>query len=198
MRRFLPLLLVCVFNWPVKPYAQPNAVYYAGLNPVSPFTCIRSEFSSGSLPLLSNLESGASVFIGKIWNRNYNVETRLSYGSPASGKRIFIVQSGLNYCFNNKNAINGWYAGLFLKLQSLNDRESDSAQSSAIIYWTAGKRFTLKRFFADVRINQHIFGLKWTDEPGSKVHTGFHPSIYKWDSPYVPFVGIGIGYVLAR
>ena len=196
MLRMLTLLLLFLISGALRSRAQPDAVYYAGLNPIAPFTGIRTEFCSGYLPLVSNLETGVSAFIGKIWNRNYNVETRISYGSPASGKTLFLVQSGLNYCFNNKAPLNGWYAGLFLKIQSLHETEPSATQSSAIVYWAAGKRFVFNRFFADVRINQQFFSIKWTDDPGSKAEVGFHPSIYEWESPYMPFAGIGIGYVI--
>ena len=94
--------------------------------------------------------------------------------------------------------MNGLYAGLFIKLSSLNDMKEHSEQSSVILYWNAGRRFMLGRYFVDVRINQHILSLKWSDNPGSKPSMGFHPSIYKWSSPYVPFVGVGIGYVINK
>jgi hypothetical protein len=197
----MKLMIVCIFIYPVLSYSQvdPNAsVYYAGINPIAPFTCIRSEFSAGYLPVLSNLETGIALFIGKIWNRNYNVETRVSYGSPFPSARLFLVQSGFNYCFNNKSPMNGAYAGLFVRLNSLNYTGQNLEQSSIILSWTAGRRFVAKRYFADIRISQQIMSVKWTDEPGGKPAMGFHPSIYKWKSPYVPFVGIGAGYILNR
>lgn len=193
------LIIFCTFILPVLSFSQVNVhspVYYAGINPIAPFTGIRSEFSSRSLPAVSNLETGISLFIGKAWNRNYNVETRVSYGSPFTSNRLLMVQSGFNYCFNNRSPINGLYAGLFVKLSSLRDIEQETERSSAILYWTAGRRFTVKRYFADVRINQQILSLKWTNEPGGNAAMGFHSSIYKWNSPYVPFIGIGTGYIL--
>jgi hypothetical protein len=195
------LVIFCWLLFPAMAFSQAEpfaSVYYAGINPVAPFTGMRSQFSSGYLPAFSNLETGASVFIGKIWNRQYNVETRLSYGSPLKSYRQFLVQSGLSYCFNKKSPVNGAYAGLFVKLNSLRDVNEDLEQSSVILHWSAGRRFTFRRYFADVRVSQHIMAVKWTNEPGSKAAMGFHPSIYKWSSPYVPFVGIGIGYILGQ
>lgn len=195
------LIIFCALLYPALSYSQVDpyaSVYYAGINPVAPFTGIRSEFASGYLPALSNLETGLSLFVGKVWNRNYNVETRVSYGSPYSSSRLFLVQSGFNYCFNSKRPMNGAYAGLFVKLNSFNDKKENLELSSVILNWTAGKRFAFNRYFADVRIGQQIMSVKWTNAPRDKAVMGFHPSIYKWSSPYVPFVGVGIGYILNR
>lgn len=182
--------------------APLRSVYYAGVNPVAPFTSIRSDFASGALPAFSNLETGASLFIGKLWNRRYNVETRLSYGSPFRHARQFMVQSGMHYCFSKpspgRSLLHGAYAGLFVKLQSLRLTGTSPEQSSLALYWSAGKRFVRHRWFADVRVNQHILGIKWTNEPHSKAAFGFHASRYNWSSPYVPFAGAGIGYIISR
>jgi len=190
------LLLLCFAS--LRGYAQ-NDVYYAGINPVAPFTTIRSHFAGGTLPAAGNLESGISVFIGKIWNRNYNVETRVSYGSPFVHTRQFLVQSGMMYCFNQEQAslLNSYYAGLFVKLQEMSYRTDKNEKGAAILYWSAGKRFVFGRCFADVRISQYIAGLKWSDE-AAKAANGFHSPGYNWKSPYVPFAGIGLGYIISR
>jgi hypothetical protein len=197
------LLLTLLLPWTGNAQdANARPLYYAGFNPIAPLAGIRPGFASGTLPAASNLETGASVFIGKIWNRHYNVETRVSYGSPSAQMRQFLVQSGLNYCFNRKyperSLLNSAYAGLFVKLQTLRSTAVNSENTSVILYWSAGKRFVHKRFFADVRINQHIVGIKWTEEKDSEPVIGFHPSIYNWKSPYMPFAGIGLGYIISR
>ncbi|HJU45809.1 MAG TPA: hypothetical protein VJ647_03450, partial [Chitinophagaceae bacterium] len=60
---------------------------------------------------------------------------------------------------------------------------------------SAGNRFFWKRCFLDLRLNQHIYALSWTTQDGGKAMMGFHPSIYKWKSPYIPYVGINLGYM---
>jgi hypothetical protein len=201
----LKLLLLMAAIMPLITNAQDansRSLYYAGFNPIAPFAGIRPGFASGTLPAAANLESGVSLFIGKIWNAHYNVETRFSYGAPNRSARQFVVQSGMNYCFNNKyrhqSLMKGTYAGLFIKLQALRNAENGPEKSAMILYWSIGRRFVHKRYFADVRISQHILGVKWSDEKNSKAYMGFHPSIYDWKTPYMPFVGVGIGYILSR
>ncbi|MGZ5134976.1 MAG: hypothetical protein ACXWCG_07495, partial [Flavitalea sp.] len=81
----------------LMPDSTTENIYYVGVNPIAPFTSIRSEATSQYLPFLSNLETGVSLFVGKIWNKNYNVETRLSFGSPNSSYNLLQVHSGFNY-----------------------------------------------------------------------------------------------------
>src|SRR5581483_6697489 len=77
-----------------------KVVYYIGINPIAPCTDIRNEFSSLYLPIIANHEAGAAISVGQILNRNYNFETRVSFGSPRSSYTLLQIQSGLNYCFN--------------------------------------------------------------------------------------------------
>lgn len=198
-------LIVLLAIAPLAVCGQPEMlqpVYYAGFNPVAPFTGIRTNFTSGTLPAAGNLESGVSLFIGKIWNRNYNLETRVSYGSPFKYTRQFVVQSGIMYCFNNKHndrsLMSGTYAGMFVKLQEFMNTKDDSEKKNAVLYWSAGRRFVFKRCFADVRISQQLLSLKWTNEKNSKGVMGFHNSPYNWKSPYIPLAGIGLGYILNK
>lgn len=188
--------------FPAVPVAQTllvndtagNDIYYVGINPIAPFTSIRGEVTSLYLPALSNLETGVAVFAGKIWNRNYNVETRLSFGSPEKGYQLLQVQSGLLYCFRKSGRNNYFYTGMFINLRSLHKITNDVNYTSAIAYISAGKRFVWNRYFIDVRLNQNICALSWTSLPEIAATAGFHPSIYKWKSAYVPSAGVGIGY----
>lgn len=169
--------------------------YYIGLNPVAPFTAIRSDFTSLYLPLVADLEAGPAIFIGKIFNRNYNLETRVSYGSPRHSYRLFQVQSGLNYCFTTSKKHWHPYAGLFINVYSLNNIDTDVNNASLITQMSAGNRFFWKRCFIDLRLNQHIYALSWTTQDGGKAMSGFHESIYKWKSAYIPYIGINLGYM---
>jgi hypothetical protein len=169
-------------------------IYYLGINPIAPFTCIRSEATSQYLPYLSNQETGVALFVGKIWNKNYNVETRLSFGSPNSSYNLFQVHSGFNYLLNTKKNFRP-YAGLFLKLYSLHEMDTKTDYVSAIGYICIGNRFIWNRYFLDLRLNQNIYAVSWSNLPDTKATSGFHPSIYKWESSYIPYAGINIGYM---
>ena len=168
--------------------------YYVGINPIAPFTGIRSEGTSQYLPFLGTQETGISAFVGKIWNKNYNVETRLSFGSPNSSYNLFQVHSGLNYLFNSKRNLNA-YAGVFFKLYSLHQMDTEIDFVSAIGYICIGNRFKWGRYFLDIRLNQNVYALSWSNLPDSKAFSGFHPSIYKWKSGYIPYAGINVGYM---
>lgn len=197
-------LILAGIALPFAGYPQTNLlvtdpeepVYYLGINPLAPFAGIRGAFTRGYLPALSNCEAGASVFVGKIWNRNYNVETRLSFGNLRNSSTLFLVQSGFNYRFLGTNENWQPYAGLFLKIYSLHDISSKHDYASIINYACAGNRFIRKRFFADIRINQNLLALSWSTDPDIKTHMGFHRSLYKWKSAYVPFAGLGVGLFL--
>ena len=169
-------------------------VYYAGVNIVAPFTMIRSSFTTCYLPAASNLESGLALFIGKIWNKNYNVETRVSYGSPKKDYSQFIVQSGGMYCFNSKKQAINIYSGIFFKFEELRIQSTDNSYLSAVGYFTIGNRFRFNRVFIDIRLNENITGITWANVPGHETKFGFHESIYAWKSPYVPFGVINVGY----
>ena len=168
--------------------------YYVGINPIAPFTSIRGEATSQYLPFLSNQETGFSVFVGKIWNRNYNVETRLSFGSPNSSYNLLQVHSGFNYLLSTKSTLHP-YGGVFAKLYSLHEMDTKTDYVSAIGYICIGNRFYWKRYFLDLRLNQNIYAISWSNLPDTKASSGFHPSIYKWRSPYIPYAGINITYV---
>ncbi|MBS1564035.1 MAG: hypothetical protein JST39_06585 [Bacteroidetes bacterium] len=172
-----------------------DEVYYIGINPVAPFTSIHTEMTSRSLPIVSNLETGFAAFGGKIWNRHYNLETRFAYGSPAKGYRLMLVQSSFHYCFNSSKPFVRPYAGMFAKLYSLVSNDSNTEQSSVMGGVSAGCRLIIKRFFADARVSENVAAISWSSLPHSPAGAGFPPSIYKWDSPYIPYAAIGIGYL---
>src|SRR5688572_17531490 len=109
-------------------------IYYVGINLVAPFTMIRSSFTTGYLPAASNLESGLALFVGKIWNKVYNVETRVSYGLPKKDYGQFVVQSGGMYCFKSKKKALNLYSGIFLKFEALTDQLTDDQYLSAVSY----------------------------------------------------------------
>jgi len=170
-------------------------IYYIGINPVAPFTSIRSETTSLYLPALSGRETGISAFVGKIWNRKYNVETRLSFGSPLKSYNLLLVQSGFMYRFNSGKQHIWPYLGAFINIYSLHNLDTKSDKVSAITYLCIGNRFIRNKYFLDLRLNQNIYALSWTDQHGSKARHGFHPSIYKWKSNYIPYAVINIGYM---
>src|SRR6476619_3575069 len=94
---YLPFMVLAQEYWILD---SSSDIYYAGINPLALLTSIRGNVTSSYLPYLAGEEAGLSVFVGKFWNSHYNVETRLSLGSPASTWFQAKVQSGFNYCFN--------------------------------------------------------------------------------------------------
>lgn len=169
--------------------------YYIGTNPVAPFTGIRSKFTSLYLPALSNLETGLSFFGGKLWNKHFNVETRFSFGSPRKSFNLLQVQSGFNYCFTGKQ-YHQFYIGLFGNLFALHNLDTKVDQMSITGYVCTGRRFFVHRYFIDVRISQNLAAVSWKSLPGAQPELGFHPSPYKWVSPYIPYAAVNLGYML--
>lgn len=169
-------------------------IYYLGVNPVAPFTSIRTDLTTLFLPYISQQETGIALFVGKIWNKNYNVETRLSYGSPVTDVNLFQVHSGFNYLFVAQKA-SQLYVGAFIKIYSMHHTVTKSDEVNGIGYLAIGKRFMWRRLFIDVRVNENVYSIRWSNRPGSKAQSGFHESIYKWKSPYIPYASVGIGYL---
>lgn len=201
MKRIILILTICCCL-PGVGMAQTEQepeeeTYYIGINPVAPFTGIRSEFTSLYLPIIANQEAGTSVFVGKIMNRHYNLETRASYGSPLHAYMLLQVQSGLSYCFTTNKKQWHPYAGLFVNIYSLENKETapDVDYASLRMLMAVGNRFIWKRYFLDLRLNEYLSALSWTNEDGGKAMWGFHKSLYKWHSPYVPYIAVNIGYM---
>lgn len=205
MRRTLSVRNLLWGAWMFLPFAAMSQlwqeadkagdeIYYAGINPIAPFTGIRGEISSLYLPVVSHLETGLAVFAGKTWGGRYNVETRVSYGSPRPLYNLFQVQSGINYCFNPGKRNWHPYAGAFIRLYSLHHRGERADDASIITQLCAGNRFIWKHYFLDIRLSQNIYAISWTSTPGAKAWSGFQPSLYKWDSPYMPYMAISLAY----
>ena len=87
------------------------------------------------------------------------------------------------------------YAGVFAKLYSLHEMDTKIDYVSAVGYICIGNRFKWRGYFLDLRLNQNIYAVRWSNLPGTKATSGFHPSIYKWKSSYIPYAGINIGYM---
>jgi hypothetical protein len=168
-------------------------IYYIGINPVAAITAIKGNLPSLYLPQTANLETGLSVFVGKIWNQRFNVETRLSFGSPSAATTLFLVQSGTMYCFVPTKKHWHPYAGVFLKIYALHNTHANGDLVSTIAYACVGNRFIWKRVFADLRVNENLYAISWSNNPDRVAKPGFQPSLNKWKSPYIPFIGFGIG-----
>jgi hypothetical protein len=168
--------------------------YYAGINIIAPFTSVRSDFASRTLPAFSNLETGLSAFIGKVWAQNYNVETRVSFGSPRSGYNLFQVHSGFLYCFVSPRRRLVPYAGLFVGMYSLHNLDTHLDYVSAMTQLAAGSRVEIDKWFIDFRLSQHLYALSWSSQKGERAKPGFQPGIYDLHSPYVPRGSINIGF----
>ncbi len=168
--------------------------YYLGINPVAPFTSIRSGFTSDHLPLFSNMETGISIFGGKVWGDTYNVETRLSFGSPQSRYQLFQVHSGFQFCFPSHYRQWNPYAGLFFRLYSLHNLDQLPDYVNTGLYASVGNRFNWSPFFIDLRIQQYFAGWSWSSQRGAKAVFDFEPGIYGWKSAYVPMLSLGAGF----
>lgn len=133
-------------------YSQDQSIqnekeyYYLGINPIALFTGIRSGFTSEHLPMFTNMETGISVFGGKIWGDTYNVETRLSYGSPKARFRLFQVHSGFQFCFPSHYKQWNPYAGLFFRLYSLRNIDQQPDYVNTGFYASIGNRFNWSPF----------------------------------------------------
>ena len=181
-------------------YSQDQSIqnekeyYYLGINPIAPFTGIRSGFTSEHLPMFTNMETGISVFGGKIWGDTYNVETRLSYGSPKARFWLFQVHSGFQFCFPSHYKQWNPYAGLFFRLYSLRNIDQQPDYVNTGFYASIGNRFNWSPFFIDCRLQQYLAGWSWSSQRGAKAVFDFEPGIYGWKSAYVPMLSVGAGF----
>lgn len=183
------------FSQTMDPDADDAPAYYVTINPVAPFTQIRSKFFQQAVPVVSNLESGIAVAAGKIWAAHFNVETRASFGTPRKNSNLFLVQSGFSYRYNHPIGFLHPYVGSFIKVYALEDTRTKGEEMSIINYLHVGCQYTRKSLLLDFRINQPLYALSWANNPDEKVYSGAHNAVFGWRSFYMPYTSINVGII---
>ncbi len=187
----------------VKSYSQEEQKkaksFFIGCNPVAILTEIPNQFTNLYLPLASNVETGVAVN-GGLYFKRQTFETRLVYGYPNKLYRLLQFHAGTNYYFNakQKQKIHGWFAGVFSKFYLLNNREIKINYNSFIPYLTAGYEFCFRDAIIQLRVNQTVYAITWSDLENTKVHSDLHFTVYKGISPIIPFINVNVGYRFQR
>lgn len=193
---FWCLVFTCLL---MKSYSQEEQrrakSFFIGCNPVAILTEIPNQFTNLYLPLASNLETGIAVNCGLYFKRQ-TFETRFVYGYPNKLFSLFQFHAGINYYFNAKQnkETGGWFAGVFSKLYLLNNRKTNTNYNSIIPYITAGYEFHFYSIFIQLRINQTLYAVTWSDLENTSVHSNPHFTVYNGIAPVIPFVNVNIGY----
>ncbi len=67
-----------------------------------------------------------------------------------------------------------------------------------IPYATFGYRYQKSKYFFDLRLNQNIYAVSWSNLNNTSLNSGFVFSIYDDISPVLPYLSINVGYVFKR
>lgn len=171
---------------------------FVGVNIISPFAELDDQLSGKILPLLSNMESGLSIIAGININRYNSLESKLVLGSATDLYDVYQFHFGYNFYILKYLGSNltGTYTGIFLKHISLNNNMTDISYNSLIPYITLGYRFDIKNYFIDLRINQTIYAISYSNREDTKTGHGFHFSIWKNVAPVIPYFNISAGFNL--
>ncbi|MBN2602318.1 MAG: hypothetical protein JXR87_10025 [Candidatus Marinimicrobia bacterium] len=196
MKRLIFILFVFYFNGFADGEPEP-AKYYLGINPIAPLTSIPNQFTNLYLPLASNLETGMAVNAGLYQNRK-TIETRLSYGYPNTLYRLFQIHGGVNYFLAKNSANKGFYTGGFIKYYQLDNRENALRNSSVILYLSLGYRLERRKLFLDMRLNQNIYAVSWSNRENTSRQSDFCFSVYNDISPILPYLSINLGIIFTR
>lgn len=178
----------------VSQHKTEPAGYFAGINPIAPFTSIPNQLTNLFLPLVSNLETGFAANAGIMFDKSM-AEARISYGKPNKLYELFQFHTGFNHFIFMKNSGNGLYAGGFIKYYQLENSVNSVRNSSLIPYFTVGYRIEREKIFFDFRLNQNIYSVSWSNQENTSLNTNFHFSVYDDISPVLPYLSVNIGYV---
>ncbi len=194
MNKVLILIWFILLN--LQAFAQESAgnkEFYAGINPIAPFTGLPNQFTNLYLPLFSNIETGLAINAGMI-SKKHKPEVRFSIGKPNSLFLVWQLHGGYNLSIysNNPNSI---YVGGFVKYYHLTNSKTSVSYKSIIPYATFGYRYQKNKFFCDIRLNQNIYAVSWSSLNNTSVNNGFLFSIYDDISPVLPYLSINVGYV---
>jgi len=196
MKRYIvALLLLVALNFGAQSQNGADSLnFFIGINPVAPFTSLPSQFTNLYLPLASNLETGLAVNGGILLNRSI-IESRVSIGKPNKLYGLFQFHAGYNY-FPIKGATNkGFYIGGFIKYYRLVNSRNSIQNSSIIPYLCSGYRIERRKVFIDLRINQNIYAVSWSNQKNTSINSNFHFSVYDEISPVLPYLSVNIGYI---
>ncbi len=197
MKKAIAILCMTVFSLHAFAVDKKDSVdFYIGINPIAPFTGIPNQFTNLYLPLATNLETGLAVNFGLISNR-HNAEVRLSAGKPNSLFSLWQMHSGYLYLIPQQNS-NDLYLGGFLKYYHLKNTGTTTNYQSVISYAAVGYRIRKDVFYFDLRLNQNIYALSWSNLENSSLDSNFVFSTYRDISPVLPYFSFTITYELGR
>lgn len=193
------LLYLGLFLYSMTALAQEkkdSILYFVGINPIAPFTGIPNQFTNLYLPLVSNLETGLALNFGIIKEKKF-LESRISVGKPNSLFSLRQVHGGYNWHIYAKKS-HLLHIGGFLKYYHLRNTETNIKNQSLVPYLVFGYRYRKNKFFYDLRLNQNLYAVSWSNLENTSLNSGFKFSVYDDVSPILPYLSFNVGYVFPR
>lgn len=168
---------------------------YIGLNFLASFSEINNKVTGIIFPLFSNLETGFAINSGYNFRNGHSAEGRISLGTANELYSAFQFHLGYKYYTGLLyNSNKGLYLGSFIKFVTLNNNETDINYYNVIPYLTTGYQFDFKNMYFDIRLNQTIYAISWSNNKYTSVGHGFKFSLWEDISPIIPYFSTNIGY----
>lgn len=169
---------------------------YVGINPIAPFTAIRSPAATTYVAFVSDLESGLGLHGGYFFDSWQAIDARFSVGPTNS---IYVQwQTHVSYDFfllDYLKIINkGLYLGPQLRLWDLVHVPYGTHDFSLVPAIHLGYRVEVRGFYVDVRITQTLMAVSWSNRPATSAGVSQMFSVYPAVSPVIPLLGINLGY----
>lgn len=196
---FLSLLLCCT----VVVTAQNSdklREFYVGTNPLSYLLSfqIDEEFNRFG-PIISGNEYGFNICGGYQVKPKLQTELRFSIGNIHQYARVTQLHIGLNYFVGKKNFENqnyGFYGGVFLKTWNYHNRLTETNFYNMSPYITLGYKWSIRRVFIDLRMNQNVMVVSATNLDNTKPGMSWFFSPWPELIPVLPTVNLSVGVKL--
>lgn len=192
------LIIITLLSLSLGAQAQ-DFRWYVGTNPLSPLA--GPKMSNATLhalvPMITNLEYGATLVGGWNFNATHTVEARLSLGK--SNRYNIIPQAQVIYHFHFVNALkdnnSGWYVGTGIRYIDYHSLHTgDHRRTWMLPTFEIGHSWRQKRFFTDLRLMQMVGVYSSSSIANTSGSYAVSLSPMPVTLPVMPMLGLTLGY----
>lgn len=156
-------LLISVFAGRI--FAQEKI--YLGINPLSYALVLPlQEDIKRYSPVLAGNEYGISLVAGCSLKKRISLETRIALGNIHQVASVKQLHAGIivhPFIKKENKDVFPLYTGVFLKIWDYHNRLTDISFYNACPYFVIGYQFSRKRWITDIRMNQTLAIVSWTN-----------------------------------
>ncbi len=191
------ILLLCCISVVKAQDSDKMRKFYVGTNPLSYLLSVQvDEKINRFAPIISGNEYGFNICAGYQLKPKLQTELRFSFGNIHQYARVTQLHLGLNYFVGRKiyeNQNFGLYGGVFLKTWNYHNRLTEINFYNMSPYITLGYKWSIRRVFIDLRMNQNIMVFSATSLDNTKPGRSWFFSPYPELIPVLPTINLSIG-----